>query len=192
MSAKISPHQKMHAQDPETLKLRSLVLKYAEERMNLDPVLLDSPESLGYLKARVGETITEAGLGGEQALELFANVLAPACISTDHPGYLSFIPASPTEASSLFDLVVSASSIYGGSWLRARGRSTPRIRCSTFWPGRLGCQAGLEGSSCKGALSGIFRPWSPLANGIRQGWPVWEYLGTDGSRFWSAKSRIHR
>lgn len=43
MSAKISPHQKMHAQDPETLKLRSLVLKYAEERMNLDPVPLDSP-----------------------------------------------------------------------------------------------------------------------------------------------------
>uniref|UniRef100_UPI0040471ABF pyridoxal phosphate-dependent decarboxylase family protein n=1 Tax=Aquiluna sp. TaxID=2053504 RepID=UPI0040471ABF len=37
------------------------------------------------------------------------------------PGYLSFIPAAPTEAASLFDLVVSASSIYGGSWLEGAG-----------------------------------------------------------------------
>ncbi|MGA1024522.1 MAG: pyridoxal phosphate-dependent decarboxylase family protein, partial [Aquiluna sp.] len=42
-------------------------------------------------------------------------------ISTDHPGYLSIIPAAPTEAASLFDLVVSAGSIYGGSWLEGAG-----------------------------------------------------------------------
>lgn len=48
-------------------------------------------------------------------------VLVPATISTDHPNYLSFIPAAPTEASSLFDLVVSASSIYGGSWKEGAG-----------------------------------------------------------------------
>ncbi len=52
---------------------------------------------------------------------MFAEVLAPACISVDHPRYLSFVPAAPTEASILFDLVVGASSIYGGSWLEGAG-----------------------------------------------------------------------
>ena len=48
-------------------------------------------------------------------------MLAPACISVDNPRYLSFIPAAPTEAATLFDLVVGASSIYGGSWLEGAG-----------------------------------------------------------------------
>ena len=48
-------------------------------------------------------------------------MLAPACISTDHPRHLSFVPAAPTEASILFDLVVGASSIYAGSWVEGAG-----------------------------------------------------------------------
>ena len=54
-------------------------------------------------------------------LALFDDVLSRACISTDHPRYLSFIPNAPTESASLFDLVVGASSIYGGSWLEGAG-----------------------------------------------------------------------
>jgi L-2,4-diaminobutyrate decarboxylase len=37
------------------------------------------------------------------------------------PRFLSFVPAAPTEASILFDLVVGASSIYAGSWLEGAG-----------------------------------------------------------------------
>ena len=69
----------------------------------------------------VGSTITERGLGGLEALRIFGDVLAPACISIDHPRFLSFVPAAPTEAAILFDLVVGASSIYGGSWLEGGG-----------------------------------------------------------------------
>ena len=64
---------------------------------------------------------TERGIGALEALRVFADVLAPACISVDHPRFLSFVPAAPTEASILFDLVVGASSIYGGSWLEGAG-----------------------------------------------------------------------
>src|SRR5262245_47375574 len=39
----------------------------------------------------------------------------------DHPRHLSFVPAAPTEASILFDLVVGASSIYAGSWVEGAG-----------------------------------------------------------------------
>ena len=68
-----------------------------------------------------GATITPGGIGGLEALRVFGDVLAPACISVDHPRFLSFVPAAPTEASILFDLVVGASSIYGGSWLEGGG-----------------------------------------------------------------------
>ncbi len=48
-------------------------------------------------------------------------MLSNACVSVDNPRYLAFIPAAPTESATLFDLVVGASSIYGGSWLEGAG-----------------------------------------------------------------------
>ena len=68
-----------------------------------------------------GQTVTATGIGGLEALRIFADVLGPACISVDHPRFLRFVPAAPTEASILFDLVVGASSIYAGSWLEGAG-----------------------------------------------------------------------
>ena len=111
----------MHRYDEETDRLAQAVIDYARRRMRLDPVPLDGPRSPSELYAAVGETVTEKGLGGEHVLALFDAVLSRACISVDHPRYLSFIPAAPTEAASLFDLVVGASSIYGGSWLEGAG-----------------------------------------------------------------------
>jgi len=54
-------------------------------------------------------------------LHIWADVLAPATIATDHPAFLAFVPGAPTRASVLFDLVLSASSTYGGSWLEGAG-----------------------------------------------------------------------
>ena len=42
-------------------------------------------------------------------------------ISCDSPRFLAFIPAAPTKASLLFDMVVSCSSLQGTSWLEAAG-----------------------------------------------------------------------
>jgi len=116
-----NPAAKMHSSTPATKTLRDQVLNYARERMELDPAPLDGPQTLKFLKANASGTISEKGLGGTKALKVFEDVLAPACISTDHPGYLSFIPTAPTEAATLFDLVVSATSVYGGSWLEGSG-----------------------------------------------------------------------
>ena len=103
----------MHRVNDATAELRQRVFEYANQRMNYSPAPLDNTETPENLLQAAGMTITEDGLGSK-ALDIFANVLAPATISTDHPGYLSFIPCAPTEASKLFDLVVSASAIYGG------------------------------------------------------------------------------
>src|SRR4051794_30894362 len=111
----------MHGFTPETERLAEAVLEYALGRMKLDPVPMDGPVPYRELAETAGQTITAEGLGGEHVLKLFDDVLSRACISTDHPRYLSFIPNAPTESSSLFDLVVGASSIYGGSWLEGAG-----------------------------------------------------------------------
>ena len=95
-----------------TGELREAVFEYARNRLSYSPPPLDHSQPQAELERLAGPTITEKGLGGIAALKVFELVLAPATISTDHPGYLSFIPSAPTEASKLFDLIVSASAIY--------------------------------------------------------------------------------
>ena len=111
----------MHRHDEEARRLADAVIAYAVDRIRLEPPPLDGPLSPAELRDRVGTTITESGIGGDEALRVYAEVIAPACISVDHPRFLSFVPAAPTEAATLFDLVVGASSIYGGSWLEGAG-----------------------------------------------------------------------
>jgi glutamate/tyrosine decarboxylase-like PLP-dependent enzyme len=111
----------VHEINDETKALREEIFEYVRVRMDYDPAPLDSSKSESELTKLAGQTVTEHGLGGKAALKLFEEVLAPATISTDHPGFLSFIPNAATEASSLFDLIVSASSIYGGSWMEGSG-----------------------------------------------------------------------
>jgi L-2,4-diaminobutyrate decarboxylase len=115
------PNTTMHRRDTAVDVLTQAVIRYAVDRMRLDPPPLDGPRTRAELQAMAGRTVTPAGIGGLEALRIFADVLAPACISVDHPKYLSFVPAAPTEVSILFDLVVGASSIYAGSWLEGSG-----------------------------------------------------------------------
>lgn len=97
------------------------VLSTAAARLRMDPVPLDGPINPSDLADAAGPTITTEGLGVEAALEVFSDVLAPACLTTDHPRYLSFIPCAPTVEAAAFDVVVGASSIYGGSWMEGAG-----------------------------------------------------------------------
>ena len=111
----------MHTFDEQAEAIAQANIQYALERVRMEPPPLDGPVDATTLRERTGRTITEEGIGGESALKIFKEVLAPACISGDHPRYLSFIPAAPTEASILFDLVVGASSFCANSWMEAAG-----------------------------------------------------------------------
>jgi len=110
----------IHKFTPEVEALANEILAYSLHRLKDDPPL-DGPRTAEDLFNEVGNTITATGLGGHEALAVFTNVLAKACISTDHPRNLAFIPSAPTEYSNLFDLVVGASSLYGGSWQEGAG-----------------------------------------------------------------------
>lgn len=110
----------MHEFTPEVEALAKEVLAYSLDRLKNDPPL-DGPRTAQDLFSELGNTITPTGLGGHDALAVFTNVLAKACISTDHPRNLAFIPSAPSEYANLFDLVVGASALYGGSWQEGAG-----------------------------------------------------------------------
>jgi glutamate/tyrosine decarboxylase-like PLP-dependent enzyme len=111
----------VHGFNSDTEALGEAILRYAEDRMRLHPVPLDTPSTLAELQAAAGNTITAEGMGGLAALRVFGDELALACLSSDHPRYLSFIPCAPTEAAVMFELIVGASGIYAGSWLEGSG-----------------------------------------------------------------------
>ena len=119
--SEISKPQLMHFYDEESAELAVAIVKYAMERIRMDPPPLDRPYTLSELRKIVGNTIKPEGRNGLDVLKEFVDELAPSCISVDHPLFLSFVPGAPTESSVLFDLVVAASNIYGGSWLEGSG-----------------------------------------------------------------------
>ncbi|MGB9375077.1 MAG: pyridoxal-dependent decarboxylase [Jiangellales bacterium] len=110
----------MHRFTGESERLAKMIVAASLDRMKMEPPL-DGPRTPDELVAQAGQTVTTDGLGGEEALRLWTDVLATACISVDHPRFLAFIPGAPTEASTMFDLLVSASSVYAGTWLEGAG-----------------------------------------------------------------------
>ena len=95
-----------------------------------DPVLegwFDGPEwKARALPAEAGPTpgITPTGIGGLEALRLFDTVLAPACISVDHPRFLSFVPAAPSVIGDVISSHGWTPTPSAASSARARGLTT--------------------------------------------------------------------
>lgn len=117
----MSDATRMHDHSPELLAMVDNVIDYSRRRLIFDDVPLDKPQTERELRRLADGSITEEGIGARRALAMFENVLAPACLTVDHPQFLAFIPSAPSKASVAFDLVVSASSVYAGSWLEGSG-----------------------------------------------------------------------
>ena len=144
----------MFSHDTSTEVLTQAIVRYAIDRVRLDPPPLDAPRTPAELRAMAGRTITDKGIGGLEALRIFGEVLAPACISVDHPRFLSFVPAAPTEASVLFDLVVGASSIYAGSWLEGAGAVFAENEALRWIADLAGMPASARGVFVSGGTAG--------------------------------------
>ena len=144
----------MHRYDEDTDHLARAVVEYALSRIRMDPPTLDGPVSAAQLRDHVGQTVTAQGIGGHEALRLFVEVLGPACISVDHPRFLAFIPSAPSEASVLFDLVVAASSLYGGSWLESAGAVFAENQALAWLAGLAGLPESAGGCFVSGGTAG--------------------------------------
>ena len=110
----------MHTYTAEADRTAQALAEFCLNRLAIQAPLDRSctPEELAAI---AGQTVTDRGLGAAEALRLWRDVLGPACLSVDHPRYLSFIPSAPSKAAAAFDMVVGATSMYSGSWLEGSG-----------------------------------------------------------------------
>ncbi len=145
----------MHYYRPEIDALADKIMEYARWRSELEPIPMGGTATAEDLRNKLGPTITPDGIGGLAALKAFTDVLAPACLSVDHNRYLSFVPAAPTEAAILFDLVVGAESIYGGSWMEGAGAAFAENEALRW----LADLAGLDADA-----GGVFVPGGTVGN----------------------------
>jgi aromatic-L-amino-acid/L-tryptophan decarboxylase len=103
-------------------QLTDLIFDYCRWRLSLDPVPLDYGGALTEsLAARIDGLINAGGTDPAAVMAVFDETLATAAVSVDSPRFLAFIPAAPTKAALLFDMVVSCSSLQGTSWIEAAG-----------------------------------------------------------------------
>ncbi|CAM5407333.1 pyridoxal phosphate-dependent decarboxylase family protein [Leifsonia shinshuensis] len=145
---------RMHSVTGDTTELVDLVLDYSRRRILATDTPLDKPLPESELRRLAGRTVSENGMGAERALAVFEHVLAPACITTDHPRYLSFIPTAPTKAATAFDLVVSASAVYGGSWLEGSGAVYAENQVLAWLASEFGLPATAGGVFVQGGTLG--------------------------------------
>jgi len=111
----------MHNIDIDLVEMTLDVMKYAVDRITKSHPELGVPIKEQELKKIIGETVTSNGIGGEKAFEIWKDVLVKTVVPIDHPMHLAFVPAAPTRASIMFDLVTSASSIHGAYWMEGAG-----------------------------------------------------------------------
>ena len=108
----------MHAHNE---RLTRMVLTAMHDRLAMDPVPLDLPGDVAALTARLDGLITAEGTDPHTVMSTWTDVLAPQVMSSDATNFLAFIPAAPTKAALLFDMLVSNASIQGISAFEAAG-----------------------------------------------------------------------
>ncbi len=145
----------MHSVDPTTESMIRSVLAYAENRLRLDPVPLDQgSQDPAELQAALRGLLGPEPHNPDQVLGVYASVLAPAVISADSPRFLGFIPAAPTKAALLFDMLISCASIQGISWLEAAGAVSAENQVLRLIADRAGLPASAGGCFVSGGSAG--------------------------------------
>ncbi|HJQ01068.1 MAG TPA: pyridoxal-dependent decarboxylase [Jatrophihabitans sp.] len=143
----------MHTYDEASAAMAQALAHLCLQRLAMEAPL-DHSLSPEQLAERAGATVTEQGIGPDRAVRLWEHVLAPACLSVDHPRYLSFIPGAPSKASAAFDMLVGASSVYGGSWLEGSGAVYVENQALRWIADLAGLPAGAGGAFVQGGTIG--------------------------------------
>ena len=145
----------MHSVDPTTESMIRSVLAYAENRLRLNPVPLDQgSRDPAELEAALKGLLGREPHNPDQVLGVYTSVVAPAVISADSPRFLGFIPAAPTKASLLFDMLISCASIQGISWLEAAGAIHAENQVLRLIAARAGLPEGAGGCFVSGGSAG--------------------------------------
>jgi glutamate/tyrosine decarboxylase-like PLP-dependent enzyme len=144
----------LHELTPELRALGEHVLAAALDRLAKDPPALGRDVDPETLAALAGASVTPEGLGPEEALRRFRDVLLPLTVAIDHPRYFAFIPSAPTAASAYVELLLSAGSVYAGTWLEGAGAVHAENEALRWLADLAGLPAGAGGCFVQGGTNG--------------------------------------
>lgn len=137
---------KMHEYDAE---LTDLVFDYMRNRL-AHHVPLDHPGDTHEILSALEGLFTDDGRPASEVMDLYDNVISRTVISADNPRFLAFIPAAPTKAALLFDMVVSCASLHAISWLEAAGAVAAENQALRWMADMAGLPEGAGGTFVSG------------------------------------------
>lgn len=108
----------MHRFDPS---MTSMVFDYMRERSELAETPIDGLGDRQLLEQALQGLISNEPRDPREVFSVYVDVISSTIISADSPRNFAFIPSAPTEASMMFDMVVSSASLQACSWLEAAG-----------------------------------------------------------------------
>ncbi len=117
-----------------------------------DPVARARPAS--ELEADLSGSITPDGIGGDEALRRWSEVIVPATRSMRHPMNLSYIPSSAAPTALLFDMAVSAANLMGAIWECGAGAIAAENQALRWLADLAGFGSGAGGTFVSGGTLG--------------------------------------
>ncbi|MFI7006363.1 pyridoxal phosphate-dependent decarboxylase family protein [Streptomyces sp. NPDC050145] len=141
----------MHAYDED---LTQQVMGHLLDRLRLDPPPLGRLGEREELALALKDAIGTEPRRPADVLRTYKEELEPTVVSCDHPAFLAFIPGAPTKAAALFDMVLSASSLHGVSWLEASGAVAAENQVLRLFADLAGMPQGAGGCFVSGGSAG--------------------------------------
>ncbi len=97
------------------------ILAMVRQRLEDGPGALGRPGVRAELEKLLDGAIGASGLAPGDVLRLYEEVLEPTFVATDNPRFLAFFQGAPSQAATLFDMVVSSTALRGVTWLGSSG-----------------------------------------------------------------------
>ena len=142
---------RMHRLDPA---MQNMIIDYVTERLSLRETPVDGLGDRELMQQAMAGLIGEEPKDPRRVLDVYVDHLADTVLSADSPRFHAFIPAAPTKASLLFDMVVSAASLQGCSWLEAAGAVMAENQALRVMADAAGMGPGAGGTFVSGGSAG--------------------------------------
>ena len=107
----------MHDQDLELVDLALAVVRH--QLTTIKP--LNSPVPAADLYGALAGSITDAGIGANEAVGLLRDVVGANCMNVSSPNVFAFVPSSATPASLAADVMLSSMNVIADWWLEGAG-----------------------------------------------------------------------
>jgi glutamate/tyrosine decarboxylase-like PLP-dependent enzyme len=138
---------------PEMQALLDRVSAFATGRISHQYESLQTPGNASVVDAGLAGSITPSGIGASAAFDCFEQVIAANCQAVDNPRFLAFVAHPPSTAATILDMGISASTIFGTSWLEASGATAAENQALAWLAGVIGLPASAGGVFLSGATT---------------------------------------